>query len=92
MYNTCTLFFIAGVADCEDKIPDTVRVTCNKNPLTRQPLSCNDIPMASKLVGIPIPTLCKRSISAHPISCDGDGNVEDYCRKTCLNCGINLLY
>ena len=64
---------------------------CKPYPLTGQPLSCDDIPMASTHLGIPIPTICKRPISANPIGCNGDGNVEDYCRKTCSNCGIDIL-
>ena len=67
-------------------------MNCNTNPATGQPFSCDDIPLASKHYNIPISTICKKPISAYPISCNGGGNVEDYCRKTCSNCGIDILY
>ena len=90
MYDTCILFFIAGDAVCKDKIPDSV--TCHKHPVTGQPISCDDIHAASIHFGIPISTICKYPISAHAIGCNGNGNVEDYCRKTCSNCRITVLY
>ena len=89
IYNTCILLFIAGEAVCEDQIPDTV--TCPTNPLNGNPLSCDDIPLGLSEFGIPMSTICKSPISTQPISCIGGGNVEDYCRKTCSNCGINIL-
>ena len=95
IYNTCIFLFIAVEAVCEDHIPDTV--TCPTNPLNGKPLSCDDIDMGLSEFGIPKSTICKNPISKiiqlgdNPIGCIGGGNVEDYCRKTCSNCGINIL-
>ena len=95
IYNTCILLFIAGEPVCEDQIPDTV--TCPTNPLNGKPLSCDDIDMGLSEFGIPKSTICKNPISKiiqlgdNPNGCIGGGNVEDYCRKTCSNCGINIL-
>ena len=82
------LFFIAGKTICEDLIPDTV--ICKPYPLTGKPLSCVDIPMGAEHFNVSISTMCQKPISE--FNCNGGGNVEDYCRKTCSNCGINVLY
>ena len=94
IYNTCILLCIAGEADCEDHIPDTV--TCPKNPLTGKTLSCDDISLGffdpAIICKNPISKIIVNPVDNNPIGCIGGGNVEDYCRKTCSNCGINILY
>ena len=89
-YNMCILFFIVIAKEtiCEDQIPETV--ICKPYPLTGQPLSCDDIPLGAEHFNVSISTICQKPISA--FNCDGGGNVEDYCRKTCSNCRINVLY
>ena len=82
------LFFIAGKTICEDLIPDTV--ICKPYPLTGRPLSCDDIPLGAEHFDVPISAICQKPISA--FDCNGGGDVEDYCRKTCSNCRITVLY
>ena len=77
------VFLVIEEAKCEDKISD--QVTCSVNPLTGQPLSCADIPLAAVHYNISISTVCKWPIAE--IECSGGGTVEDYCLKTCSACG-----
>ena len=76
------VFFVIEEAKCEDKISD--QVTCSVNPLTGQPSSCADIPLAATHYNITIATVCKWPIAE--IECSGGGTVEDHCPKTCSAC------
>ena len=87
------VFSVIEEARCEDRISD--QVTCSVNPLTGQPSSCADIPLAAIHYNITISTVCKWPIAE--IECNGGGTVEDYCLKTCSACSkylfvsVNLL-
>ena len=86
MYILC---LIAVGAICDDLIPETV--ICEPYPLIGRPVTCELVnTLAAEFFHVPILTICRERISA--FDCNGGGNFEDYCRKSCSNCRINVFH